>query len=65
MKPIVIIPALEPDEKLVRLIDDLHASGLSAIIVNDDSTSKSNDVFEKIGVKAQLLRQAYYFCLPD
>lgn len=38
MKPIVIIPALNPDEKLVTLVEQLKQYDLTTVIINDGST---------------------------
>lgn len=49
LNSVILIPAYEPDEKLIKLVGEL--SGLSfykIIIVNDGSSEKCSYVFEKI-----------------
>jgi glycosyltransferase involved in cell wall biosynthesis len=46
MKPIVIIPALNPDEKLVTLVEQLKQNDLTTIIVNDGSTHGYEIIFD-------------------
>lgn len=46
---IILIPAYNPDEKLVRVIKDIIAKRFSKIIVvNDGSSKESNAIFETI-----------------
>jgi glycosyltransferase involved in cell wall biosynthesis len=33
MKPVVIIPAYNPDEKLIDLVDSLKRAGLTVVVV--------------------------------
>lgn len=53
MKPIVIIPALNPDEKLVTLVEKLKEYELTTIIIDDGSTPGYEIIFdilrEKLG----------------
>ena len=46
MKPIVIIPALNPDEKLITLVEKLKAFDLKTIVVNDGSTPGYEIIFD-------------------
>lgn len=46
MKVIPIIPSLNPDEKLIGLVDELRREYNKIIIVNDGS--KSKDIFNKL-----------------
>ncbi|WP_026393670.1 bifunctional glycosyltransferase family 2/GtrA family protein [Acetobacterium malicum] len=46
MKPIVIIPALNPDEKLVTLVEQLKQYNLTTVIVNDGSTPGYEIIFD-------------------
>lgn len=46
MKVVPIIPALNPDEKLIKLVNDLKKEFKDIIIVNDGS--ENNQIFNKI-----------------
>ena len=46
MKKIALIPAYEPDMKMVSLADTLHCQGYEVVIVNDGSESSYDGVFE-------------------
>ena len=46
MKPVVIIPALNPDGKLVALVGNLKKYNLQTIIVNDGSGKEYENIFE-------------------
>jgi glycosyltransferase involved in cell wall biosynthesis len=48
MKPVVIIPALNPDEKLVALVKKLRACGFDIVAVNDGSSEKCRDIFNTL-----------------
>ncbi|HOU10501.1 MAG TPA: glycosyltransferase [Clostridiales bacterium] len=49
MNAAVVIPALNPDRKLLRLVEDLKASGCGGIVVVDDgSDARSRPVFEQL-----------------
>ena len=37
MNPVVIIPALNPDEKLILLVEELQKKDLHTIVVDDGS----------------------------
>lgn len=37
MKPAVIIPTLNPDEKLINLVKELKKADITIIIINDGS----------------------------
>ncbi|BCN32878.1 bifunctional glycosyltransferase family 2/GtrA family protein [Anaeromicropila herbilytica] len=53
---IAIIPAYDPDQKLIELIKDLHLKGIQNIIViNDGSSTDSNIVFHQISSSVTLL----------
>ncbi len=53
----VIIPAYEPDERLVTLVDELVTSGVSPVIVVNDGSSmdRYGQVFEDAGKKGAVL----------
>jgi glycosyltransferase involved in cell wall biosynthesis len=48
MKPVVIIPALNPDEKLIALVEDLKKYNLQTIIINDGSGKEYENIFETV-----------------
>lgn len=57
----IVIPAYNPDNKLLKLIESLHTLGLKDIlIVNDGSNNSSKKIFEKIQqtYKIELLTHA-------
>lgn len=55
----IIIPSLNPDEKLVNLVENLTQEGYKDIIVvNDGSTDEYNKYFEKVINKAVVLKHA-------
>lgn len=52
----IVIPAYEPDEKLIALIDELSSKNTYKLIVVDDgSSSDKKDIFDNIKDKACLL----------
>ena len=56
---IVIIPAYQPDEKLVRLVEELRANtDYSIIIVNDGSDADRAPLFEALKAQATVLHHA-------
>ena len=51
-KTVIIIPSLEPDEKLVNLIENLTQAGLSEILLVDDgSGSDYQQIFDSVKEK--------------
>lgn len=49
MDAVIVIPTIDPDSRLVTLVDDLRERGFSRFIVVDDgSGSESRSVFEKL-----------------
>ena len=46
MKPVIIVPALNPDRKLIDLVEKLKKSNLTIVIINDGSKNEYNDIFE-------------------
>ena len=55
MNPVVIIPALNPDEKLINLVEELKKMGLSIVVVNDGSKKACMNVFKILKTKFQCL----------
>lgn len=53
---IVLIPAYEPDERLPRLVAELHAAGAEILVVDDGSGPRHREVFEAaVAAGAELL----------
>lgn len=53
-KSIVVIPALEPDNKLVSYVQELINNGIEKIIIVDDGSGQSyRHIFEELAGKAQ------------
>lgn len=59
METVVLIPAYKPDDALIHLVDALHESGLSILVVNDGSSAYYERVFQTVAQKACVL------ALPD
>ena len=53
MKPVVIIPALDPDEKLIGLVEKLRKTKLQIILVNDGSKPEFANIFELLKSRYQ------------
>ncbi|MCR5671588.1 MAG: bifunctional glycosyltransferase family 2/GtrA family protein [Butyrivibrio sp.] len=52
----VIIPAYEPDEKLIKLLDDLKTAGIAPVVVVDDgSGEKFRDLFKRASERCDVL----------
>ena len=53
MQVSILIPAFNPDEQLLQLIDNLISSGFdSIVVVNDGSSDRCTPIFDKIQSKA-------------
>jgi len=52
---VVLIPAYEPDEKLIKLIDDLSKTNYKIIVVDDGSGKEYKKIFNQIKEKCQLI----------
>lgn len=48
MKPIIIIPALNPDERLIYLAEYLKKEGFEIVVINDGSAEEYKHIFEKL-----------------
>ena len=53
MKPVVIIPAFNPDEKLISLVEKLTKMKFQIIVVNDGSEQKCRRIFDTVKDKYQ------------
>lgn len=51
MYPVVIIPALNPDEKLILLVEELQKQDLHTIVVDDGSGAEYAEIFELLRSK--------------
>ena len=51
MNPVVIIPALNPDEKLILLVEELQKQDLHTIVVDDGSGAEHAAIFELLKSK--------------
>ena len=51
MKSVVIIPALNPDEKLIELVEELKQKDIRVVIINDGSEEKYGNVFKILKYK--------------
>lgn len=52
MKAIVVIPAYEPNEKLIKLTEELKEKKLLVVVVDDGSGEKYSNIFDRLsGVK--------------
>lgn len=52
---VVVIPAYQPDEQLVMLVDRLCDAGLSVLVVDDGSDAACGPVFEAVERRAKVL----------
>lgn len=48
MKPVIIIPAYNPDDKLIKLIKTLKKMNMKIIVVDDGSNLESKNIFNTI-----------------
>lgn len=55
---IILIPTLNPDERLVTYIGELRDSGFSKIIVVDDGSTKGKEIFSELSGKCEVLIHA-------
>lgn len=53
---IVLIPAYEPDEKLIELVKQLQAQELSVLVVNDGSSEACTEIFAAVAPYATVLQ---------
>jgi len=55
MKKIVLIPSYEPDNKLIKLVNDLSIEEIDIVVINDGSNEIFNHIFKCIGDKVHLI----------
>ena len=48
MKKVVLIPSYEPDDKLIKLVENLSKEDLDVIVVDDGSGKKYKDIFKEV-----------------
>lgn len=48
MEKVVLIPAYEPDDKLIQLVKELKENNYKIVVVNDGSSKEYNKIFNKI-----------------
>ncbi|CZQ82061.1 nucleotide-diphospho-sugar transferases [Trichococcus palustris] len=48
MKPIVVIPALHPDGKLISLVNELKEQGMHTDVVDDGSGADYAELFQQL-----------------
>jgi len=55
MKRIILIPSYEPDNKLIKLVNDLNKEEVDIIVINDGSNETFNNIFKSIENKVHLI----------
>jgi len=55
MREIALIPAYEPDERLIKLLAELREAGLGAVVVDDGSGEAYKDLFGEAGRYADVV----------
>ena len=53
---VVLIPAFEPDQQLIKLIDGLAEKNFSALVVNDGSGREFDKIFDIVSQKATVIK---------
>ncbi len=52
---VVVIPAYQPDDQLITLVDGLCQNDFSVLVINDGSSEECSSVFEAVSKKAVVL----------
>ena len=55
MKTAVLLPVYNPDEKFLRLCEELHKRGFKVVAVNDGSRERMSSAIKKIRVRVMPL----------
>jgi len=55
MKKIILIPSYEPDNKLVKLVNDLNKEEVHIVVINDGSNNTFDNIFKSIEDKVHLI----------
>ncbi|MBO4888546.1 MAG: bifunctional glycosyltransferase family 2/GtrA family protein [Firmicutes bacterium] len=53
---VVLIPAYEPDDGLIRLVQEMRSCGMEVILVDDGSSEDAQEVFRRASDQAMILR---------
>lgn len=54
MENVILIPAYNPDDKLIRVIDELIFFNIPIVVINDGSDKNFNYIFETINSKSRV-----------
>lgn len=52
---VVLVPSYEPDEQLIKVVNELHKNEFPVLVVNDGSGEKFDSVFNQVKDKAQYI----------
>ena len=52
---VVVIPAYQPDEQLISLVNELHENNFAVLVVNDGSDKSCDKIFNAIEDKAKVI----------
>ena len=55
MTKVILIPSYEPDDKLIKLVDELKKNKLNVVVVNDGSSKEFDPIFNKIKQKVKVI----------
>lgn len=55
MTKVILIPSYEPDDKLIKLVDELKKNKLNVVVVNDGSSKEYDSIFNKIKKKVKVI----------
>ena len=55
MTKVILIPSYEPDNKLIKLINELKKNKLNVVVVNDGSSKEYDSIFNKIKKKVKVI----------
>ena len=55
MTKVILIPSYEPDDKLIKLVDELKKNKLNVVVVNDGSSKEFDSIFNKIKKKVKVI----------
>lgn len=58
METVVLIPAYQPDDRLITTLSELADAGIAAVVVDDGSGSEYDSVFIEAGKYARVVRYA-------
>ena len=48
MRRIALIPSYEPDDALLKIVNELLEHDFNVVVVNDGSSTKYNEIFDKL-----------------